>query len=270
MISASSSNLTNIWSHAKNVREDFIRYSSYREPPTTPSYSFDLFGENGYYYYYYDNENTSDITTTTEAANVKTFYYLNSDSECFIDHDNIERNYKNLYSLLNKNYNDTADTQNVHSMSKKFMKNGALIFVFLNSNPKKVRDKYLERLFMYEIVQEDPYKAALMLNQLVKEVSTAQKDISTDFFTKLASLIEFQYNLPRSYDHPLTTNNFSIDIQNVQGLFIIFFKVSLYWSFQTMISYRLSAIIQSTLWITWGTFLLPPSYLFVLLTMTMI
>ena len=50
-----------------------------------------------------------------------------------------------------------------------------------------------------------------MTNQVTKKCSTIEKDIATNFFTKLASVIGFQYNLPRSFKNPLVTTNFSIN-----------------------------------------------------------
>ena len=216
MISAAPTNLTNIWSQAKNVRADFIQQSHY-EP--SPSYSYiNLFAEEGSASYNsYDYEDTSDSNTEAPNEKIETYdkYSSNSDSEHFIDQDNIERNYRNMYRLLNSNTSDTSDIS--HSISEKCMKNGALIFVFLNSNPyTKPRRKYLTGLFD-QIIREETFKSVLMANQVIKKISPVEKDIATNFFTKLASLIGFQYNFPTSYDHPLDTTNFSINIQNVEG-----------------------------------------------------
>ena len=215
-----STNLTDIWSHARNVRADFIQLSRFEEPTedtSTPSYSFDLFGGGGYYYYY-ENDNTSEITTTTELPNeeIDSYgkYYDNSDSTEFIDQENIERNYRNMYRLLKSTYNGTFNTKNINSISENVMLNGALIFVFLNSNPNTGR-RNLVKLFD-RIIEEKSYKSILMTNQVIKKYSTIEKDIATNFFTKIASVFGFQYNLPRNSKNPLTTTNFSIN-NLVQG-----------------------------------------------------
>ena len=212
MISASTNNLTHIWSHAKNVRANFSQHSRYEEPALS-YYGFDLFG--GDEYYYYDDESTTESTTEApnNKADTRVKYYSNPDSKNFINQENIERNYKIMYRLLNSNYNDTANTETSNFISDKFMKNVAHVFVFLNSNPETVRDNYLERLF-HKIIEEEPFKGVLMANQLIKKISTVQKDITTNFFTKLASLIGFQYS---NYNHAL--DKFSFSIQSVQGIF---------------------------------------------------
>ena len=88
MISAASTNLTNIWSQARIVRADFIQQSKY-EP--APSYSYiNLFAEEEYSYYYsYDDEDTSNSTTEASNENYETYnkYASNSDSDHFIDKD---------------------------------------------------------------------------------------------------------------------------------------------------------------------------------------
>ena len=216
MISSSSStNLTQIWSHAKSVRANFIKHSRYQDP--TPIMSFDLFGGNSYYYYD-DNENTSDSTTETPNNNSEyDTFFSNSESQNFIDQENIDRNYKNMHRLLSSNYYESANsTKNIDSITKEFMKNGALIFVFLNSNPSTVRKKYLAELFD-QIMKEELFKAILMTNELIKNISPVEKDIAINFFSKLASLIGFQYILPTIYDHPLDTSNISTNIQNTKG-----------------------------------------------------
>ena len=216
MISAASTNLTNIWSKAKIVRADFIQQSQY-EPAPSYSYSNLFAGEEYSYYYSYDNEDSGVSTTEAPNENIETYnkYTSNSDSEHFIDQDNIEKNYRNMYRLLNSNTSDIMDITD--SISEECMTKGALIFVFLNANPRTQRRIYLAGLFN-QIIREETFKSVLMANQVIKKISPVEKDIATNFFTKLASLIGFQYNLPTSYDHPLDTTNFSVNLQHVKGL----------------------------------------------------
>ncbi len=221
MISAAATNLTNIWSHAKNVRANFIRHSRYEEPaPSTPGYyGFDMFS-GGEDYYYYDNENTTDSTTEAPIDLTKSYpkYHPNSDSEHFIDQENIERNHKDIFRLINSNLKDTDETKSM--ISENCLKNGALIFVFLNSNPNTVRRKYLVELFDF-ILLEEPFKAILMTNEFIKKSSPVERDITTNFFAKIASSIGFQYNFPTNYDNPMGATKFVKDIEHVQGIILL-------------------------------------------------
>ena len=217
MISAVSTSQTNIWDHARNVRDDFIRHSHFEEVGAP---IFDLFGGYSDYSYYYDNENTSYITTETPNDEIDTYgkYHFNSDSYQFIDQENIERNYRNMHRLLKSTYNETNNTKNIDSISENIMINGALLFVFLNSNPDTDRRQYLIGLFD-KIIEEESFKSILMTNQVTNISSPIEKEIATNFFSKLASLVGFQFIFPRNYGNPLVTNNFSIEIKNVQGFF---------------------------------------------------
>ena len=208
MVSAAPTDLETIWGHAKNVRKDFIQNSRYL--PITPNY-VDIFG--GGEYYDYDSD--------TEAQNDKSDnngYYDNSDSKDFINQDNIEENYEKMYNLMNSSYTD--DLKNINSISKNDMKNGALLFVFLNSNPKTSWREYWVELFDI-ILKEEPYKSVLMTNEVLKNSSPIEKEITTNFLAKLASVFEFQHYLPLNYDNPLVTSNFSIGLQDVEGFSFI-------------------------------------------------
>ena len=232
MISATSTSLNKIWDHAKNVRADFIQHSNYEDPSDSEiNFGSYLFGGGDYYYYYYDNDNTSESTTTTTTTTTTTEapndnidpygkYTFNSDSKHFIDQENIEKNYRNMYRLLNSNNNNTNDIKNINSVSEKMIKNGALLFVFLNSNPQQNTywRKYWLGIF-YIIVGEEPFKSVLMTNEVIKNSSPIEKIIVTNFFAKLASLVGFQYNLPINFS--LGDTHFEHSFEHVQGAFYI-------------------------------------------------
>ena len=179
MISATSTDLVNMWSHARNVRADFIQH----------------------------------------VANDKKYTYeSNLDSQGFIDQENMEKNYKNMYKLFNSNFNETVNFENISSIPKKVMENGALIFVFLNSNPNTYLRKKLLGLFDI-ILKEESFKSILMTNELIKKSSPVEKDITTNFFAKLVSFIGFQYNLPIFNYNPFGYTTFERSIEHVKGFY---------------------------------------------------
>ena len=148
-------------------------------------------------------------------------YYHNSDSPMFVDQDNVGRNYENMYRLLNSNYNDTPGAKTSNSLSKKNINNGALLFVFLNSDPNTSwRNQWVG---LFEILigkyesEELSFKSIILTNEVIKNSLPVEKSITTNFFAKLASVLGFQYYLPIKYDNPLATSNLSISFRNIEG-----------------------------------------------------
>lgn len=165
---------------------------------------------------------STDIETIwAHAKNIRADFvrhFYNGSTVGFVNREDCERNYNNMFKLLSfdESQNIVNSTEIFNDIPEETMKNGALVWYFLNLNPIQPWRNYWVKLFE-NIIGKDPISSILLTNQIRKKSSTIAKEMSTHFLGKLASLIGLQYNFSCDDDNVFGCVGFSRNISFVGG-----------------------------------------------------